>query len=471
MVAIYTRPTASQTQQNALHGEDNYDEASKFIASITGYEFLHVERPERTIHMRQALEYINQHGRLGMEESDLELLTLYYTALSEVRRFGGDPVMNPDQGENPATHSLQGVALKERVFSNAMHQLNDRRRKDRLDITATPEHAHQFALHSQLAGLGFLAHDMGEVLGEFSSVAQRSVAGNSIEEDPDAERKVFAYMLRLAAHCLDNEKKGDTVHGTGFFFQEVDRLRQSAGLSDATGASRGVPKTATELDNLLQSPVSLDASSDQRVAQWTAIWDMAERGDSQPMHKIWGQEGANIPFLNQLVKSLDHVQGTRHFIRTGNRERMKEFDGRRVIGQYHYVESEVAPMFAALDGTQPVLEEVGRTQAALVYDTERDLVDLIPPPALAYQILAKKSAIVDPASPLHLPEQPGAQEMKVAQGRIRGLYARARDAVLSGDFTPDLVDNGKGGQRGRLLGIDGLSAEVENALYHGRPLS
>jgi len=101
-----------------------YHEATKFVSALVGHECLPEDRAQREANYCEALHYVNGFCDLGLEQEDIDLFGLYFTALSDSRRFGGDKVLTSgndelDKGENPATHSIQAVCLKQRIFDEA----------------------------------------------------------------------------------------------------------------------------------------------------------------------------------------------------------------------------------------------------------------------------------------------------------------------------------------------------------------
>jgi hypothetical protein len=77
-------------------------------------------------------------------------------------------------GENSAIHSLQAVVLGAELFNRA-GLFGKGAAEDGVGAWQTP------------ILLGVLVHDMGEILGELSSLAQRSV-NKSLREQPEVER-------------------------------------------------------------------------------------------------------------------------------------------------------------------------------------------------------------------------------------------------------------------------------------------
>lgn len=474
MVAILTPETLGPIPT----GKDGYREATKVIASLVGHETLHAARSVREKQVKQALRYVNQQADLGLDTADEALIGLMNVGLSETRRFGSEPTMETVKGENPTTHEYQAVMLNERAFRDVASRLSDRRRTDRIDFNAAPEHRYHWALTRQLTNLGILVHDGGEGLGEFSTVAQRLAENANIEEDPMAERKVYAHLLGLAIQAVAKGKPHD-------YYTEVDRLRAAVNLSSESGTSRGVPKTAAELEQFLTPPPVLTAEQQQQHDFWMAIWDMAE-GYDNPMHAQWTSLGANIPLIRQQIKSIDHVQGTRHLIRMARRGEVTELapvdaEGKPIVrdmahladrrnaGNYAYVEGEAGGLFEKL-ATPPHLieQELAQVQAGLIYDTARDMADVSPATPLGYHLL-NHSAVLDGVQLPEIPANLTPGLRKQAPGRVSGLYERARDAVLRGEFTPMMVPSEKGGMRSQLLAVDGLSFEQHAQLYgnHG----
>jgi hypothetical protein len=442
-----------------------YHEATKYVSSWVGHECLPEDRTARETSYSEALNYVNSFCDLGLEKQDIELFSLYFTALSDSRRFGGEKSMNKEQGENPATHSIQAVCLKQRVFDEAAES----------NPSTSPAAKAEHLRHSQMTGIAVLTHDMGEVLGEFTTAAQR-MKDETLKEDPRAEQVIFRYVLRLA---LQAQASGDREG----FYRRVSELRGQVKLTKEDGSAAGIPKSSEYLQQFLQPQITLAPEQEARFETLAAFWDMAE-GFEHPLHNKWQEEGINVGFVQQLTKSIDHVQGTRHLVRmarTGNiadaagkseeRADLAHIDDARAAGNIKYSEPEAGPLFAAIKTGQRTLEAIARRQVAFVYQTMSDFMDVVPPVPLGHQIVQTGSAVINPEAPFARPETPTMSEIKRAQGALRGLYERAAAAALRGEFTPTMVDNGKGGTRSQMLGIDGLTLAQQEALYAGKATS
>ena len=460
-----------------------YHEATKFVSALVGHECLPEDRAEREVNYREALGYVNGFCDLGLEQDDIDLFGLFFTALSDSRRFGGDKVLSSgkdelEKGENPATHSIQAVCLKQRIFDKANQTAFIPKSASAL-IQASLHRAQalknpqamrvQLLQHSQMTGLAVLMHDMGEVLGEFTTAVQR-MNDKNLKEDPGAEREIFMYVLRMA---LQAQATGDREG----FFRRIAELKQQTRITKDDGSAGGVPKSSKYLRQFLQPPIALSPEQEARFEKFTAIWDMAE-GFEHPLHAEWEKQGINVKFVGQLTKSIDHVQGTRHLVRWARKGSIAEIPDygadrtdiahigeNRVLGNMRYCEPEAGSMFAALKPGQPALEALARQQVAMVYETMSDLMDVSPAAPLGYQLVATQSAVPNAVAAFAAPENPSIAEQKRAQGAMRGLYERAKKMVLLGEFTPMMVDSEKGGKRSQLLGIDGLNPAQQRVLY------
>jgi hypothetical protein len=473
MVAFFTSSDLHRPSSQ-IH-KPIYHEATKHLSSLVGHECLSEDRNAREANYRESLDYVNSFCDLGLEKEDVDLFSLYFTALSDSRRFGGDKVMELVQGENPATHSLQAVCLKQRMFDEAAQAGMPQKpasARNRAALNSPQTVRLQHIQHSQMTGLAVLMHDMGEVLGEFTTAVQR-MNDKDLKEDPRAEQTIFRYVLRMA---LEAQATGDREG----FYRRITELKQQVKLEKEDGSAGGIPKSSEYLQQFLQPPIPLSPEQEARFEKLTAIWDMAE-GFHHPLHDAWEKQGINVSFVGQLTKSIDHVQGTRHMVRWArkgsiadipdygaDRGDIAHIDQNRALGNMRYCEPEAGPMFAKLKPSQSALEAVARQQLASIYRTMSDLMHVSPPVALGYQLNAAHSAVFDAASPPAEPESPSMSEQKRAQGTMRGLYERAAQAALRGDFMPGMVDNGKGGTRSQLLGIDGLTPAQQAALYEGK---
>lgn len=286
-----------------------YRSEAKYIAQLTGNEV-----PPQHRDFFKALRYTNRASGLGLNELEVETLGRMLTMLGEGTRFAGDPVMHPEHGENSSSHSLQCVNVMERVFHQAWKALNS------ADKERT---AHSAAPLKQLTAITLILHDMGEILGE-TGFATRD--GASFEEGfskTELERLIMQRTLPLAIGCETREAFFDIIRDMR------DRLNLAAITRDKGTLTRAM------VEEVLNDPKYLhpELNSEQHRAyrQFMALWEMAE----EP-HRF---DKTNYPdvilpdspaFTGQLVKSIEHVQGQRHFNRFARRRGGEEHFFQRV---------------------------------------------------------------------------------------------------------------------------------------------
>lgn len=411
-----------------------YEARSKRVAALAGHEVPAVADGEAAwmrYDFARLLTQANADSVLGMDATDLQLMTRIYQALSQTHRFGSDQRLDAHKGENPATHSLQCVNLMDEMLS-------------RTDLP----HDAELAMLRQRVGLGLLIHDAGEILGEFSTVAQRA-ANEALEEDPHAERRILEYALQLAMASIET----GNLHG---FHTTIARLREEAQIQQA-GVPTGIAKSKEALDGLLQPQPPLSDEGKQRVAQWMALWDMAElkEADRQP-----GEP--NLVYAGWLLKSIEHNQGTRHLLRVARRDSdhlqeaassLGQTTGKLVEGGQRYNETELGHMFATAESA--LEKTVARAQAEQVYTTSIQMLDLMPsvmtrrvserPP----EIVAAEGTLSDEQQAYFTPRIMKQVERLDHTMRMQnkagwvGMYALAKRAVREGRFEPKVID-GKG---------------------------
>jgi len=450
MVQLVTHATADVDR---IYRSDDYDSYTKTIASLMGHETLPNQRCDREENVRRALCYSNREAGMGLDAFDVEVMTLLHTALAEVVRYTGEEALQKGTGENSSTHSLQGVGMVHARVSEALRFLGDSYHRGFGHINFVsgalsspyPASAQQLMLHAQLGCLGMLVHDLGENLGEFCSAAQKwdaEKAGNdSFADKSAAETAIFEHLLRLAVKATQHSDKQS-------FYAEVDRLRAQLNIMHADGTATGKPVDVETLRHALNAPVSLNAAGEEKVASWKAIYDVAE-GHANPLHAQW--EGAAIPFLYRWIKSIDHLQGCRHLLLHKDDAGMRARTVGQVQQNLRYFERDVGPMMEAL-GTQPnaILHELAKRQAAAVYATASAFCKHNQPTAIGYALARH--------TPDALPDSDLALKIR-AQGALAGLYSKAAQAALTGDFTPSQV-NGEW----QILGIHGLLEGQKKAI-------
>lgn len=263
-----TAPNAQNYQDYTTLTLRDYSDRCREIGQYSGVE----SRGEKDF--GKVLEVLNRDSHLNLDPVDMQLFTMVFSELGRnARRYGGDAHMNPEFGENSATHSSQCVVLADSAFQKA-----------RLD--SSPETA---KLQHEIR-LGLMLHDIGEAFGEFSSLAQRATAGTE-EASGDIERDVFQYVFKLAGHAI--ETGDETV-----FYDTMKRITDQAQVAkDGDGAAGGLS------DILKANPVpDISEKLQERIDGFLDLYDAAE------MKK--GED-----FFGYAIKAIEHNQGTRHLLR------------------------------------------------------------------------------------------------------------------------------------------------------------
>lgn len=220
---------------------------------------------------------------LGLPPLDREVLILMLTGLSSANRFDGDIFIEPRLGENSAIHSCHSAILLTEIF----------RRAGLFDSANSGDPAIG-AMRLKMT-LGMLVHDMGEMLGEFSSLAARA-HGQKGDHDLNDERLIFECSLRCAFQSVLEERPD-------YFYRTIVEMRSDHERGD---------KPLAELINKYDSnplPVALE----ERIALYLSIYDLAEL-----THGV--EFSDHDRFLGNAIKAIEHLQGTRHWIRFSTRE-------------------------------------------------------------------------------------------------------------------------------------------------------
>jgi hypothetical protein len=148
--------------------------------------------------------------------------------------------------------------------------------------------------------LGVLVHDMGEILGELSSLAQRSV-NKSLREQPEVERDIFRIALSEAYRATANDAQGRES-----FYLFLHDMRSAAGIGHPSAESSALGDAIARFAGLNKER-PLPEAIVRRVEKYLALYDMAELKSEVP--------GANGKFIGNAVKVIEHLQGCRHYWR------------------------------------------------------------------------------------------------------------------------------------------------------------
>ncbi|RMG39463.1 MAG: hypothetical protein D6719_13270 [Candidatus Dadabacteria bacterium] len=248
-----------------------------------------------TSDFHSAVKYLNSQLHLNLNEQESTALGLLLTGLSQTTRFRGSLYLTPELGENSAVHSMHTAVLVNELF----------RRAELLKPEAqTPEVA---SMRVEIT-LASILHDMGEMLGELSSVDER-VRDKSLSERPDIERKIFESVTRLA---FEAAYSGDH----SYFYQQLHEMRKAV----KTGSPAG--PDLSNLDMVLkqygsdfpgQDGSPINAAAEAQVQQFLQLFDMAESDDKS------GRDKTSL-FRGYVVKAVEHMQGTRHLTRFGKKD-------------------------------------------------------------------------------------------------------------------------------------------------------
>ena len=315
----------------------------------------------------EALRQVNKEAQLALDDFDQKLLSLLLTKLSDIKRFGRDPYIDHEKGENPATHSLHAVLLAVQQFKTA-------------NLFDPANYNENIAAFYQKVCHALLIHDVGEMIIEFSSLADR-VADTTLEEDPITERMVYVPILRLAINAVET---GDDSK----FHEEVDALR-------------GKFKVAAKIrkDELIEDlekigNVSLGRTGQEKERYWLGLFDVVELKENM------GNRDEDL-YLANVVKAIEHMQGTQHFVRfavkhediryfrvTGRRIEAENGDrselialsyaeGVRVCKNMNYVESDVPYIFKHAKSEEQIRLALAIRDS--VYDTVIDCLNVMPP--------------------------------------------------------------------------------------------
>jgi hypothetical protein len=260
-----------------------YTEAGREIIPLCGYEF-------GTPDFYSALESVNKRLNLQLDDLDRRTLGVLLTCLSQAQRFGGEMHISPIMGENSAAHSLHSMVLGTELFRRAGL------------VSLQSQDAAVTEMRGKIA-LGLLVHDMGEILGELSSVASRA-ANEAVRERPDIEREIFRIALTEAFRAT-----AATTPDIGGFYSFIRDKRQEAGI----GPGKSNEEILASLEVLISqynreyAHLPLSPEVQQRVDRYLALYDVAEL-KPHAAHR-------SDRFVGNAVKVIEHLQGLRHMTR------------------------------------------------------------------------------------------------------------------------------------------------------------
>lgn len=330
-----------------------YRSETKYLSQLVGHE---IAPDQRDFH--RAVAYINRASKLGMDAQDEAVMGHMLTALSLQSRFVGDPTMPLRRGENPASHSLQCINMMERLFAL---------------LPAGSDEA-QLAQLRQFVGLTLMIHDMGEVLGEAAGVQHSGVVFEDGFSKEALERTVLEHVLSLAI------AQEESALPKGYFAQQVAQL--TASLDIAGRAERQESLTQQEVDAALAAhPVPpLSEAGRQRLTQWMALWEMAEQPEKTDTSRADVALPQHPAFVGNLIKSIEHTQGTRHLIRFALKENESEgklplhtVQLKHMLRNFNYVEGELGALYSLAQA--PLEKTLSQLQRDQVYAVCQSYID------------------------------------------------------------------------------------------------
>jgi|688.fasta_scaffold93015_2 hypothetical protein len=279
VLAPLVRPAVDRLVLNAAF----YANTSRAVVDCCGHE---VGTPD----YHSVLDMLNTRLHLGLDALDRTAFSLMLTGLSNSRRFAGEIHIDSVQGENSAAHSCHAVVLGNEIVRRAGLLAPERASAETDELRRS-------------ISIGCFIHDMGEILGELSSLAQRN-ANHSLEELPDIEREIFRITLSEAYRAASAEPSDPAT-----FYAFVRELRDRAGLSKHGIAGTSPEAVAGVLKEFSQRQETspLDGRCRAAVQAALMLYDMAELKGSVT--------GARPLFIGNAVKVVEHLQGLRHFMR------------------------------------------------------------------------------------------------------------------------------------------------------------
>lgn len=269
--------------------DDMYSRLNTDVTSMIGHE-------SHATHFGHALEFLNYHLNMKLEEIDLLAFELLLTALSQANRFGSDLHICPVLGENSAIHTLRTLILDTEIARRAGNLSEESQ--------ADPEICKQRIRRLR----SILSHDMGEIPGEQTSLASRTKNADTAEL-PDLEREIFRILLTEAylTASSDTPRHNEFYKFQGMIRREIG----NSAVSDAVSQH----KLAIKIRELVARYDSDHASDHipgkiaRRIGEWLQDFDAIEIKDSNAPREAL--------FVGYCAKAAEHIQGTRHLIRFG----------------------------------------------------------------------------------------------------------------------------------------------------------
>lgn len=409
--------------------EDFYPALVRKIIPACGSEYI----DRRPAEFHTTIDTLNRELRLGLDSLDCQVFGLLLTGLAGARRFGGDVFIRAEAGENSAVHSCHTAILMNEVFRRAGLLSTDTQTREvvwkRVDMT-----------------LGCLVHDMGEMLGEFSTLAERT-DDSSIHEDADLERPVFKFSLELAYQSAAGNEPGRFYSVLSEMRNELEAFRAAGRIS--------VRQVLQVLQRHEVGDISFELAD--RIGGLLYLYDLAELKSG-----ISGSAGAlpyhQSPFLGYAVKAVEHVQGTRHLIRFATKapsykrislfspqstahaghEQRTNFDSEgmtlpislspssRVVGNIKYLEGEVGYVMAHAES--PAEKALAGAIRTMVYQTVVEELNAKSP------VIDRKAGEPDKrVRQLILELKTGTLSSEMKREKLRSLKDRLEDSITAID--------------------------------------
>jgi hypothetical protein len=270
-------------------GETFYSDLNQEVTSMIGFE-------TGAPHYGHALKYLNHHLTMQLNDRDIDVFELLLTSLAQANRFGGDIHICPVLGENSAVHTLRTLVLDTEVARRAGNLSHESQN----DTAVCRQRIRRLRC--------LLAHDMGEIPGEMTSLASRT-RNPALQELPEIEREVFRIHLteayRTALSSIPNYPAFYRFQG------EVRRAVAAARIDD----EQSQVIMATQLKAIAaaydkEKPLQdLPPEIQGQIREWMYDFDTIEIKD--------GETSRERLFTGYSAKITEHIQGTRHLLRFG----------------------------------------------------------------------------------------------------------------------------------------------------------
>ena len=262
--------------------QDFYPATVGELLPLGGYEY-------QTPDFHSAIRLIDSRLNLRFDPLQLEVLGLMLTGLSQANRFRNDIHIAQRYGENSSVHSCHSAILMTEMF----------RRAGLLQEDTQTAQVHTMRVTTTI---GCLVHDMGEILGEFNSVAQRTSSAELVE-DPNTERNIFETALRLAYKAVLDRQPYN-------FYLALKHMREDAGIGRMNGSiAMPIPQVLTRYPT-----AEFDPQTEDSIQLFLQAYDLAELKNAD-------QRSTQELFMGYAVKAIEHMQGTRHFTRFSTKDR------------------------------------------------------------------------------------------------------------------------------------------------------